>query len=316
METAARKFRLGVLSFLATQDAAKVKLHIWTDLDRNDKVIKEMLGPIAHHAEFMDAINITTFDPKAEFAKVPPTLARETLAERYKKDTMPELRSDLYRAIILYNYGGLWMDADTVLMQDVAPLLGEDWAYLVKGKEGAVEGALMSASRPKSHFTNAYLISMVMREPPIDFEMEKQKPLLAELFNNDPAHTTMHVLPPCFVDGDSAPVTAGTAVLSSGTSLGSDFFGKAVALPYREYFSFGVADAMKDNSTTEVSVLQDPSFVRPSDSDHEQEDDEAPTSPSWAYHWRGNFGAPWARGSLADVAERTFMRKLQLKNHH
>ena len=30
------------------------------------------------------------------------------------------------------------MDADTVLMQDVAPLLGEDWAYLVKGKEGAV----------------------------------------------------------------------------------------------------------------------------------------------------------------------------------
>jgi hypothetical protein len=135
MKTAARKLRLGVLSFLATQDAGKVKLHIWTDLDKSDSAIHDMLGPIARHPEFMDAINITTFDPKAEFAKVPVTLARDVLEERFKKDTMPEVRPDLYRSVILYNYGGLWMDADTVLMQDVSPLLGEDWAYLVNGKK-------------------------------------------------------------------------------------------------------------------------------------------------------------------------------------
>lgn len=315
MKTAARKFRLGVLSFLATQDAARVKLHIWTDLESPHNTLKEMLGPIAHHAELMDAINITTFDPKVEFAKVPPSLAKETLSERYKKDTMPSLRSDLYRSVILYNYGGLWMDADTVLMQDVAPLLGEDWAYLVRGKEGAVEGALLSASRPKSHFANAYLIQMVMREPPLDSEMEKQKPLLVEIFNNDPAHTSMHVLPPCFIDSDPAPPSIDGAVLSSDTSLGSDFFGKAVAMPYRAYFSMGIQEAVKDNSTAEVSVLQDPSFAQPSGG-NEDEDESAPTSPSWAYHWRGNFGASWARGSLADVAERTFMKKLQLKMHH
>merc|ERR1719198_999377 len=139
---------------------------------------------------------------------------------------MPELRPDLYRATILYNYGGLWMDADTVLLKDVAPLMGEDWAHLVKGKEGAVEGALLSTSKPKSHFATDYLISMVMREPPIDAEIEKHKPLLVEIFNNDPAHTTMHVLPPCFLD--SEPVSKGVAVLTSDASPGSNFFGKAV----------------------------------------------------------------------------------------
>jgi len=311
MSTATRKLRLGVLSFLATQDAAKVKLHIWTD---DAKSTREMLGPIAHHPEFMDAINITTFDPKVEFEKVPPTYARETLIERYKKGTMPNLRSDLYRSVILYNYGGLWMDADTVLMQDVAPLLGEDWAHLVKGKEGAIEGALLSASHPKSHFMNEYLINMVMREAPMDDE-EQQKPLLVEIFNSDPAHTTMHVLPPCFMDSDPA-VSTETAVLSSDASPGSIFFGKAVAEPYREFFSIGIQDAVQDNSTGDVSVLQDASLAQPASDDEDEEDKPAPTTPSWAYHWRGNFAAPWSRGSLADVAERTFMKKLQLKKFH
>lgn len=315
MQQAARKLRLGVLSFLATQDAAKVRLHIWTDLDKNNNTIRDMLGPIAHHPEFMDAINITTFDPKIEFQKVPPTLARETLEERFKQDTMPGLRSDLYRSVILYNYGGLWMDADTVLMQDMAPLLGEDWAYLVNGKEGAVEGALLSASHPQSHFTNAYLISLVMREPPLFPELEHQIPLLAEIFDSDPAHSIMHVLPPCFMDGDKPFNAAETAVLSSDTSMGSDFFGKPVALPYREFFSIGIHDAVQDNSTAEVSVLQDPSFKQ-QDSELEDMDGPAPTSPSWAYHWRGNFAATWARGSLADVAERTFIKKLQLQKAH
>lgn len=308
---AARKLRLGVLSFLATQDAGRAMLHIWTDLDKQHKTIQEVLGPIAHHPEFMDAIKITTFDHKAEFAKVPPSLAKQTLTERYEKHSMPSLRSDLFRSVILYNYGGMWMDADTVLMQDVSPLFGEDWAHLVNGKEGAVEGALLSASKPNSHFTNAYLISMVMRDTPLDGE--KQRPLLVDIFNNDPSHTTMHVLPPCFLDSEPLPDTSDTAVLSSGASLGSVFFGEPVAEPYRAFFSVGIADAVKDASSGDVSVLQDMSSLTPLAAVDEDDDDKpAPTSPVWAYHWRGNFEAPWARGSLADVAERTFMKKLRL----
>jgi len=306
---ALRKLRLGILSFLATQDPTKVKLHIWTDMQRNNETMKDILGPIIHHPELMDALNITTFDPKLELAKVPPTFARMTLEDRFKKDTLPDLRSDLYRSMILYNYGGMWMDADTVLMQDIAPLLGEDWTHLVKGKEGAVGGSLISVSQARSHFATDYLISMVMRDEPLDGEV--QKPVLVEIYNNDPAHTTMHVLPPCFVDVEAEHASqADAAVLSSGASPGSSFFGTAVPEAYRSVFADGIKDAIKDNSTQEVSVLQDSLFQR---NDNDDDDEQKPAqSPTYAYHWRGNFNAEWARGSLADVAERTFMMKLGL----
>jgi len=297
---AARKLRLNVLSFLATQDAGKVKLHIWTDQEKGSAMLMNMLGPIAHHPELMDAINITVFDHKAEFAKIAPTLARESLTELYKKDSVPNLRPDLFRSIILYNYGGLWMDADTMLVQDISPLLGEDWAYLPRGKAG-VEGAIMSASKPQSHFANDYLISLatslVLNEP------EEMKSPLPQVFARDPSHTTFHVLPPCFFDSDPVPDPEVT-VLAGDASLGSPFFGKSVAAPYHELFSMGIAEAAQDTSATDVSVLQN---------DDGEDKHEAAAPPVFAYHWRGNFGASWARGSMADVAERTFMKRLQIK---
>jgi len=314
LQQIARKFRLSVLSFLATQDAGRVKLHIWTDLDNHNSSLREILGPIAYHPELMDAINITQFDPKIEFAKVPPTFARETLNQRYKSNEMPALKPDLIRSVILYNYGGLWMDADTVLLQDVAPLLGEDWAYLVAGRQGAIEGALLSASKPASHFTNEYLISYVMRQPPIHAEQTKEQPLLVELFNRDPSHTTLHALPPCFFDSDTHTDSV-EAVLVADASTRSNFFEKVVAEPYREIFSVGIRDALQDGSGAEASVLQGPAFARYANPEQDQDDDEkqsASTSPSFAYHWRGNYASPWVTGSLADVAERTFMKKLNI----
>jgi hypothetical protein len=282
-------------------------------MDKNHDTIKEMLGPIAHHPEYMDAINITTFDPAAEFGKMPPSLVQETLTERYAKDTMPNLRADMYRSVILYNYGGIWMDADTLLMRDIAPLVGEDWAYLVQGKRGAIEGALLSASRPRSHFANEYLITTVMRAPPIEELPEHPKPILVDIFDKDPVHSTMHVLPPCFMDSDPVPASRDMAVLTSGATLGSRFFGETVARHYQGFFSVGVQEALEDESTGDVSALQQDVTA---EADYVGEEKSVATTPYWAYHWRGNFGAAWVPGSLADVAERTFMKKLKLLRKH
>merc|ERR1719223_1545550 len=94
-------------------------------------------------------------------------------------------------------------------MQDVVPLLGEDWAHLVTGRQG-VEGSLISVSEPRSHFATEYLTSLVMRLPPLEGEV--QKPLLEEIYAADPTRTTMHALPPCFVDSEPS-MTVNAAVL-------------------------------------------------------------------------------------------------------
>ena len=49
----------------------------------------------------------------------------------YQSQTITASKSDLMRAVLLYNYGGAWMDSDVVLVQDLTPLLEEDWAVLM-----------------------------------------------------------------------------------------------------------------------------------------------------------------------------------------
>mmetsp|Transcript_2579 Transcript_2579/g.4680 ORF Transcript_2579/g.4680 Transcript_2579/m.4680 type:complete len:787 (+) Transcript_2579:69-2429(+) len=319
MKQAIRKLRLGILSFLATQDALKLKLHIWTDMDRDNAVLQEILGPINSHPEMLDAINITKFDPWFEFAKVPPSIARDRLHERYEQDAVPMLRPDLYRAVILYNYGGLWMDADTMLMQDVVPLMGEDWAYIARGKQGAVEGALLSSSKPFSHFANEYLMNMIMKEEPL-FGNDvpglpgEDRSVLDEIFENDPDHLNFHVLPPCFVDTEPSQ-NKDSAVLASDAVPDSSFFGRSVPSSYRDLFSLGIEEAEQEanngtNANLAAAALELPAAQ--AESGANAFGTHSTASPSWAFHWRGKWDAPWKQGSFADVAERTFMKKLRL----
>ena len=49
----------------------------------------------------------------------------------YESQSIVASKSDLMRAILLYNYGGAWMDSDVLLVQNLAPMLEEDWAVLM-----------------------------------------------------------------------------------------------------------------------------------------------------------------------------------------
>ena len=49
----------------------------------------------------------------------------------YESQKIVASQSDLMRAALLYNYGGAWMDSDVLLVQDLSPLLEEDWAVMM-----------------------------------------------------------------------------------------------------------------------------------------------------------------------------------------
>ena len=45
------------------------------------------------------------------------------------KDDRRWVDSDLFRVLVLHNYGGVYYDADVILLRDFAPLLGKEWLY-------------------------------------------------------------------------------------------------------------------------------------------------------------------------------------------
>ena len=54
-----------------------------------------------------------------------------TLLNIYESQEIASSMSDLMRSMLLYNYGGAWMDSDVLLVQNLAPILEEDWAVLM-----------------------------------------------------------------------------------------------------------------------------------------------------------------------------------------
>ena len=81
-------------------------------------------------------IEIKRFDAAAEIKKVCSHYESNTqrfsnlteeLVKIYESQELVDSQSDLMRLFLLYNYGGAWMDSDTLLVQSLSPLLEEEW---------------------------------------------------------------------------------------------------------------------------------------------------------------------------------------------
>jgi len=200
---AVQKLRLSVLSFLATQDLSRTRLHIWTDIDvaRNDTTLAQALHPILVQPELKRSIVLRRFDAGHEFQRVSRNSA-VLLQGIYDKDSQLAAKSDLQRVIILYNYGGMWVDTDVLLIQDLSPLMGVDWAYL--GQTDLINNAVLSVSAPRSLFATSYLMALVSQHvtPNHDTTYFRYGAIiLSDLFREEWMRRTFHVLPPCFFDG-------------------------------------------------------------------------------------------------------------------
>ena len=131
----ARKLRLLPMSFLASQDLQNVKLYFWANVEQTHPLIQEIFAPLLE--QYGKYIEIKRFDAAAEIKKVCShyeanieslSNLTEELVKMYESQEFVGSKSNLMRAFLLYNYGGAWMDSDTLLVQSLSPLLEEEWA--------------------------------------------------------------------------------------------------------------------------------------------------------------------------------------------
>eukprot|EP00438_Fugacium_kawagutii_P012646 Skav215601 [mRNA] locus=scaffold666:432677:433900:- [translate_table: standard] len=266
------------------------KLIFWANVEPTHPLIQEIFEPILE--KYGKYIEIKKFDVDAEFAKVAARYAPENSTELpaltlvktaelvhiFKGQFIMSSKSNLMRYALLFNYGGAWMDTDVLLVQDLAPILEEDWAVLMHGNfvNQAPTDATLSVSRPASPFITAWLRNILKMGLNVGWAaygpyMIKQMTLDV---HNSLADKTFHVLPNCFFEGAKNP----DSVLPDQQITGWD-----------EFFA-------------EVEAKSIPARLNYIDPSRSRQDHS-----TFGYHWHSNgWGTPIAHGSLAEAAEKLY----------
>ena len=120
---ARRQTAWAIAAFLATQDPARV-LWVWSD-DAPALARDPLLAPFAAAGGGSQRVHFRQWDARAEAAGS--ALAGAPFAGA--RDGSNYLASDLLRVVVLQKYGGVYFDADVLLLRDLGPLLGEEFAY-------------------------------------------------------------------------------------------------------------------------------------------------------------------------------------------
>ena len=112
-----RKQALPVKAFLATQDLSRCSLVVWSDRDLSRN---EWLAP------YRQRVTLRVYDAGVE--------ARGTPLEDYphvyrQRDARVYRDGDLFRILALHNYGGVYVDMDTVLLRSLGVFLDQEFVY-------------------------------------------------------------------------------------------------------------------------------------------------------------------------------------------
>ena len=111
-----RKQVLALKSCITTQNLENVNIIMWSNVDLSHN---EWIQPIARHIE------LRIWDPVKEAEGTP----LEGLRLLTKDDEHHWLGGDLFRLLVLYKYGGVYVDQDVVFIRDFAPLLDQEFMY-------------------------------------------------------------------------------------------------------------------------------------------------------------------------------------------
>jgi glycosyl transferase-like sugar-binding protein len=112
-----RKQALPVKAFVATQDLSMCSLVLWSDRDLSGN---EWLRPLLPYA------TLRIYDVESEARGTPlekhPEVYRQRDARAYRD-------GDLFRVLVLYKYGGIYADMDTVLLRSLGVFLDQEFLY-------------------------------------------------------------------------------------------------------------------------------------------------------------------------------------------
>lgn len=118
-----------ILSYLYSQDLSSTELWVWLDKHTYDL----SKNGIPKH----ENIKVKKYDPTNEATGTP------FVDYQYLDQTTSiKFRSDIFRVLVLYNYGGVYFDLDMLLLKDLKPLLGLEFCYSWADLKGGNNGIL------------------------------------------------------------------------------------------------------------------------------------------------------------------------------
>lgn len=126
-----RKQILSIKSYLATQNLKNTKLIFWSNIDLTEN---KYLKPYLKFIEFR------IYDPVNESID---TILENKLDILKVNDRKNWAGGDLFRILILNNYGGVYVDTDVVFLRDFAPLLKDEFMYKWGLEKNMINGAVM-----------------------------------------------------------------------------------------------------------------------------------------------------------------------------
>ena len=147
-----RKQALPVKAFFASQDPSTCSLTLWSDQDLS---ANEWLQP------FLPRLTLRIYDPAVE-ARGTPLEAHPSLYRR--RDARVYRDGDLFRILVLHNYGGVYADMDTVLLRSLGVFLDQEFVYQWDAFDDRYAPALMRL-RKGSAFACALLDGVIAIRP-------------------------------------------------------------------------------------------------------------------------------------------------------
>ena len=114
-----RKQAMSIKAFLATQNLDKCRLIVWVDRPATTKWAEEVKHP---------RVEFQIFDPD-QLAKGSPLEAAAKRSDNRNRRFCNYDHTDILRLLVLFQYGGIWIDMDTVPFRDFAPVLHQEFTY-------------------------------------------------------------------------------------------------------------------------------------------------------------------------------------------